>query len=516
MDAAIFGLIVADLIAAADGPAQSAGAGRAGDRSTRSQLTTGGNVCNTGVAMAKLGMKVAAAGLVGKTCWARRSSNACSDRRASTRRRCSSTNEAQTSATVVAVEPGGERCFFHTPGVTTLLDAAAFRRCFPMFKQCQWVQIGYFGLLPALTPHLPELLAELRAKRRTRRSRWTRSTRRRDGNCSSRSSRTSTSSPPAAPKPPRSPAKPTRPRWSRRSARTCRARAHRHQARRRRLLPRRRPAATALVPAYKIDVVDTTGAGDTWFGGLLTGLIKGMPLEQAGQVRQPRRRRLLHGAGRECGGAFVRGDAGADVACESRSAELKCCAPTSSLRTTLRTIIPHVPNPNARQLVRAGAVGQAVHDPRRPVLRAAVIRLDEPDRPALASRPQHAVKDEPRPGDRLTLSFLDGAGDNAVKEADEGQGRQGDGETTRLMADGHLVTCLLVPLSPGPLVLPPAPTTVAARMSPTPDERQIRCRRPSSALASWLLPGSDTCCSDNASGRSPSASRSCCCSSSVC
>ena len=37
------------------------------------------------------------------------------------------------------------------------------------------------------------------------------------------------------------------------------------------------------VPAYKVDVVDTTGAGDTWFGGLLTALIKGMPLDQAGR-----------------------------------------------------------------------------------------------------------------------------------------------------------------------------------------------------------------------------------------
>src|SRR5205085_12195819 len=36
-------------------------------------------------------------------------------------------------------------------------------------------------------------------------------------------------------------------------------------------------------PAYKVQVVDTTGAGDTWFGGLLTGLLRGMPLEQAGQ-----------------------------------------------------------------------------------------------------------------------------------------------------------------------------------------------------------------------------------------
>jgi sugar/nucleoside kinase (ribokinase family) len=39
-----------------------------------------------------------------------------------------------------------------------------------------------------------------------------------------------------------------------------------------------------LVPAYKVNVVDTTGAGDTWFAGLLTGLIRNMPLEQAGRL----------------------------------------------------------------------------------------------------------------------------------------------------------------------------------------------------------------------------------------
>src|SRR5437764_1100604 len=69
---------------------------------------------------------------------------------------------AQTSASVVAVEPSGERCFFHTPGVTALIDADVFRRCFPIFKQCQWVQVGYFGLLPTLTADLPTVLRELK------------------------------------------------------------------------------------------------------------------------------------------------------------------------------------------------------------------------------------------------------------------------------------------------------------------------------------------------------------------
>jgi ribokinase len=37
------------------------------------------------------------------------------------------------------------------------------------------------------------------------------------------------------------------------------------------------------VPACKIHVVDTTGAGDTWFGALLVALRREMPLEQAGR-----------------------------------------------------------------------------------------------------------------------------------------------------------------------------------------------------------------------------------------
>src|SRR3954453_14662842 len=65
MDAASFGLIVADLIAEPMDLRRPPAPG--GLVITNSiTLTTGGNVCNTGVAMAKLGMKVVAAGLVGQ------------------------------------------------------------------------------------------------------------------------------------------------------------------------------------------------------------------------------------------------------------------------------------------------------------------------------------------------------------------------------------------------------------------------------------------------------------------
>src|SRR5437764_207378 len=160
MDAAIFGLIVADLIASPMDLRKPPAPGGLQLIKTI-ELTTGGNVCNTGVAMAKLGMKVAAAGIVGKDVLGA----AVIDRLRQVGLDVAcviADSRAQTAATVVAVEPGGERCFFHVPGATTLLDAAAFRRCFDLFKRCAWVQVGYFGLLPTLTPQLASLIAELK------------------------------------------------------------------------------------------------------------------------------------------------------------------------------------------------------------------------------------------------------------------------------------------------------------------------------------------------------------------
>jgi sugar/nucleoside kinase (ribokinase family) len=281
MDAAIFGLIVADLIAEPMDLRKPPSPG--GLVITNSiTLTTGGNVCNTGVAMAKLGMKVAAAGLVGDDVLGAAVTEKLRAEGVDT-----STvfpdPAAQTSATVVAVEPGGERCFFHTPGVTKLLDADAFRRCFATFKQCRYVQVGYFGLLPALTGDLPAVLAELRAAAPETKialdtvnppDTWERLAPilpHVDVFCPSRTEAAALVNETAPHK---------------------MVAAFRTHMRPHTLVGIKLDAdgcylddghKAATVPAYKIDVVDTTGAGDTWFGGLLTGLIRGMPLERAGQ-----------------------------------------------------------------------------------------------------------------------------------------------------------------------------------------------------------------------------------------
>jgi sugar/nucleoside kinase (ribokinase family) len=246
------------------------------------QLTTGGNVCNTGIAMAKMGLKVAAAGLVGNDVLGSAVTTRLTESGLDTSAVFRS-DRAQTSATVVAVEPGGERCFFHTMGANRFVDAETFRRCTPVLQQCRWVQIGYFGLLPGLTADLPEVLAEFRKT----------------------SPGVSIAFETVTPTASRAELDPILPHLdlfapSRTEAVTLTGETDPKKmvASFRRQMPRGLIGIkldaegcylddgtnAVFVPAYRIKPVDTTGAGDSWYGGLLTGLIKGMSLEQAGKL----------------------------------------------------------------------------------------------------------------------------------------------------------------------------------------------------------------------------------------
>ena len=279
-DVAIFGLIVADLVAA---PFNLRNPPAPGGLSLIDSitLTTGGNVCNVAVAMAKLGMRVAAAGLIGKDILGSAVREKL-EREGVDTAAVFESETAQTSATIVAVEPGGERVFYHTPGATTLLDAATFRKCLPMFQWCSFVQIGYFGLLPGLTADLPKLLADLKSTSpRTRVA-------------------LDTVHPPAA----------AELLWpilpyvdlfapSRKEATSLTGETDpvKMVAALRRHMPTGligikldeegcyldEGFSAARVPACNVKVVDTTGAGDTWFGALMTALAKGMPLHPAGR-----------------------------------------------------------------------------------------------------------------------------------------------------------------------------------------------------------------------------------------
>lgn len=281
MDAAVFGVIVADVIGQPMDPRHAPPPG--GLQLLQSlELTTGGNVCNVGIAMARLGMKVAAAGLVGDDILGR----AIVERLRSEGLDTSgifSTDKAQTSAAVVAINNQGQSTFYHSPGAMKLLDGNIFRRCFPVIRQCAWLQIGYFGLLPAITSDLPRLLTELKQI------------------APGVKIALDTIEPPADWKllepilphldlfaPSRSEAVTLSGKSNPKDMVTF-FRAHMPQG----LIGIKLSdkgcylddgRQEAHIDAYPVTVRDTTGAGDAWFAGLLTGLRQNLPLDQCGRL----------------------------------------------------------------------------------------------------------------------------------------------------------------------------------------------------------------------------------------
>jgi sugar/nucleoside kinase (ribokinase family) len=282
MDVAVFGLLVADVVARPMDELSSLAPGALA-RIDSITLTSGGNACNVAIALARLGMSASSHGLVGDDALGRtiveRLTDAGVDAGGVVR-----DARAQTCATIVAVQQTGERCFFHSPGVTTLIDAEVFRGQFDSLRRAAWLQIGYFGLLPNLIEDLPELLAEFRTT------------------APGTKIALDTAHPPADRKwldpilPHIDLFAPSRPEATALTGETDPERAVASFRRRMRddaiigikldrdgcYLDDGREALT--IPAYPVNVIDTTGAGDAWFAGLLCGLRRGRSFEESGRL----------------------------------------------------------------------------------------------------------------------------------------------------------------------------------------------------------------------------------------
>jgi sugar/nucleoside kinase (ribokinase family) len=125
------------------------------------EVTTGGIVSNSGIAMARLGMKIAAFTYVGNDDWA-----------ALIRRRlegegldCSGLlthPTGATSTTAVLIDPSGERSFAHCVGAPKLMDKALFLNHLDLFARSRMMLLGYYSLMPNLEGDLPEVLAAIR------------------------------------------------------------------------------------------------------------------------------------------------------------------------------------------------------------------------------------------------------------------------------------------------------------------------------------------------------------------
>jgi sugar/nucleoside kinase (ribokinase family) len=124
--------------------------------------TTGGVVSNSGLALAKLGNRTAAVTGVGDDAWA-----------GIIRQRLSAGGVSvagvselagqPTSTTVVMISQDGQRSFAHCPGACAAVDNQFWRTQQEILSTSRFVLVGYYSLLPKLESDLPDLLAALRA-----------------------------------------------------------------------------------------------------------------------------------------------------------------------------------------------------------------------------------------------------------------------------------------------------------------------------------------------------------------
>jgi sugar/nucleoside kinase (ribokinase family) len=125
------------------------------------EITTGGIVSNSGIAMARLGMKTAAFTYVGNDDWAglirrrlEKEGVDCS--------RLATHPTGATSASAVLIDPSGERSFAHCVGAPKLMDRKLFFENLDLFARSRMMLIGYYSLMPNLERDLPEVLAAIR------------------------------------------------------------------------------------------------------------------------------------------------------------------------------------------------------------------------------------------------------------------------------------------------------------------------------------------------------------------
>ncbi len=125
------------------------------------EVTTGGVVSNAGIALARLGMKVAAFSYVGNDQWSSVIRDRYEAEGINTSRLLTHPSGA-TSTTAVLIDPSGERSFAHCVGAPKLMDQKMFLENLDLFAQSRMTLIGYYSLMPNLERDLADVLAAIR------------------------------------------------------------------------------------------------------------------------------------------------------------------------------------------------------------------------------------------------------------------------------------------------------------------------------------------------------------------
>ena len=124
-------------------------------------LTGGGITINAGITMARLGMNIGVLSYVGDDAWGRVLRDLF--RQEQVRDDWLTVHPSgATSTTVVAVDESGERSFFHCVGAPQLLDGRTILDQIDLLCQNRMLLLGYYSIMPNLEPELPNVFSQVR------------------------------------------------------------------------------------------------------------------------------------------------------------------------------------------------------------------------------------------------------------------------------------------------------------------------------------------------------------------
>ena len=127
------------------------------------EITTGGIVSNSGIAMSRLGMQVVALSYVGSDQWGSMLRERYRDEGLSGDHLVTHP-ESPTSTTAVLIDESGERSFAHCVGAPERLDRAFFIDRLDLFAKSRMMLLGYYSLMPGLETDLADIFAEIRQR----------------------------------------------------------------------------------------------------------------------------------------------------------------------------------------------------------------------------------------------------------------------------------------------------------------------------------------------------------------
>lgn len=125
------------------------------------ELAVGGIVSNAGITMSRLGMRAAGFSATGDDDWGRaiRAAYQADSVDAS---QISCRSDFPTSTTVVMVDRDGNRSFVHSQGAPKAMTAADYLAALPVFAQSRAMLLGYYPLFPKMISELADVMQAIR------------------------------------------------------------------------------------------------------------------------------------------------------------------------------------------------------------------------------------------------------------------------------------------------------------------------------------------------------------------